>query len=239
MVLTTHDYSWYENGEICFLKDDTYFNQIIDDIRQAATCAESSIIKGDSIVMLAFINGGKVSEGQSNELIGRYMQKRLYEKAKANSFKFNPDVDAPSYWWAEVYYSTTSITSQRQLWMHLHSVDKLYTADCPEILTNSRKIKGIVLNEKDEPLTGATVFVGSRPNTETIQGRTDSTGHFELCMPYHNASIQVSHIDYGTVRLSHPADTALTIRMKDMTPLKDVKVLPRVIKDMKAMTDSE
>lgn len=238
-VLTTHDDAWYENGEICFLKDDTYFNQIIDDIRQAATSAESSIIKGDSIVMLAFINGGKVSEGQSNELIGRYMQKRLYEKAKANTFKFSPDADAPSYWWAEVYYSTTSITSQRQLWMHLHSADKLYTADCPEILTNSRKIKGIVVNEKDEPLTGATVFVGSIPTTETIQGRTDSTGHFELCLPYPNASIQVSHIDYGTVRLSHPADTALTIRMKDMTSLKDVKVLPRVIKDMKALTDSE
>lgn len=238
-VLTTHDDAWYENGEICFLKDDTYFNQIIDDIRQAATSAESSIIKGDSIVMLAFINGGKVSEGQSNELIGRYMQKRLYEKAKANTFKFSPDADAPSYWWAEVYYSTTSITSQRQLWMHLHSVDKLYTADCPEILTNSRKIKGIVLNEKDEPLTGATVFVGSIPTTENIQCRTDSTGHFELCLPYPNASIQVSHIDYGTVRLSYPADTALTIRMKDMTSLKDVKVLPRVIKDMKALTDSE
>ena len=237
VVLTTHDDSWYENGEICFLKDDTYFNQIIDDIRQAATSAESSIIKGDSIVMLAFINGGKVSEGQSNELIGRYMQKRLYEKAKANTFKFSPDADAPSYWWAEVYYSTTSITSQRQLWMHLHSADKLYTADCPEILTNSRKIKGIVLNEKDEPLTGATVFVGSRPNTETIQGRTDSTGHFELCLPYPNASIQVSHIGYETVRLSHPADTTLTIRMKDTTSLKDVKVLPRVIKDMKALTD--
>ena len=238
-VLTTHDDAWYENGEICFLKDDTYFNQIIDDIRQAATSAESSIIKDDSIVMLAFINGGKVSEGQSNELIGRYMQKRLYEKAKANTFKFSPDADAPSYWWAEVYYSTTSITSQRQLWMHLHSVDKLYTADCPEILTNSRKIKGIVLNEKDEPLTGATVFVGSIPTTETIQCRTDSTGHFELCLPYPNASIQVSHIDYGTVRLSYPADTALTIRMKDMTSLKDVKVLPRVIKDMKALTDPE
>ena len=239
VVLTTHDDSWYENGEIWILKDDTHFNQIIDDIRQAATSAESSIIKGDSIVTLAFIYGGKVAEGQPNDLTGRYMQKRLYEKAKVNTFKFNPDVDAPSYWWAEVYYSTTSITSQRQLWMHLHSVDKLYTADCPEIIANSRKIEGIVLNEKDEPLTGATVFVGSIPTTETIQCRTDSTGHFELCLPYPNASIQVSHIDYGTVRLSHPADTALTIRMKDMTSLKDVKVLPRVIKDMKALTSPE
>ena len=239
VVLTTHDDSWYENGEIWILKDDTHFNQVVDDIRQAATSAESSIIKGDSIVTLAFIYGGKVAEGQPNDLTGRYMQKRLYEKAKVNTFKFNPDVDAPSYWWAEVYYSTTSITSQRQLWMHLHSVDKLYTADCPEIIANSRKIEGIVLNEKDEPLTGATVFVGSIPTTETIQCRTDSTGHFELCLPYPNASIQVSHIDYGTVRLSHPADTALTIRMKDMTLLKDVKVLPRVIKDMKALTDSE
>lgn len=239
VVLTTHDDSWYENGEIWILKDDTHFNQVVDDIRQAATSAESSIIKGDSIVTLAFIYGGKVAEGQPNDLTGRYMQKRLYEKAKVNTFKFNPDVDAPSYWWAEVYYSTTSITSQRQLWMHLHSVDKLYTADCPEIIANSRKIEGIVLNEKDEPLTGATVFVGSIPTTETIQGRTDSTGHFELCLPYPNAPIQVSHIDYGTIRLSHPADTALTIRMKDMTSLKDVKVLPRVIKDMKALTDSE
>lgn len=227
VVLTTHDDSWYENGEIWILKDDTHFNQVVDDIRQAATSAESSIIKGDSIVTLAFIYGGKVAEGQPNDLTGRYMQKRLYEKAKVNTFKFNPDVDAPSYWWAEVYYSTTSTTSQRQLWMHLHSVDKLYTADCPEIIANSRKIEGIVLNEKDEPLTGAVVFVGYTPTPETGLVRTDSTGHFELCLPYPNASIQVSHIGYETVRLSHPADTTLTIRMRNATKLREVKVLPK------------
>jgi hypothetical protein len=227
VVLTTHDDSWYENGEIWILKDDTHFNQVVDDIRQAATSAESSIIKGDSIVTLAFIYGGKVAEGQPNDLTGRYMQKRLYEKAKVNTFKFNPDVDAPSYWWAEVYYSTTSITSQRQLWMHLHSVDKLYTADCPEIIANSRKIEGIVLNEKDEPLTGAIVFVGYTPTPETGLVRTDSTGYFELCLPYPNASIQVSHIGYETVRLSHPADTTLTIRMRNATKLREVKVLPK------------
>ena len=227
VVLTTHDDSWYENGEIWILKDDTHFNQVVDDIRQAATSAESSIIKGDSIVTLAFIYGGKVAEGQPNDLTGRYMQKRLYEKAKVNTFKFNPDVDAPSYWWAEVYYSTTSITSQRQLWMHLHSVDKLYTADCPEIIANSRKIEGIVLNEKDEPLTGAIVFVGYTPTPETGLVRTDSAGRFELCLPYPNASIQVSHIGYETVRLSHPADTTLTIRMRNATKLREVKVLPK------------
>lgn len=225
VVLTTHDDSWYKNGEIWILKDDTHFNQVVDDIRQAATSAESSIIKGDSIVTLAFIYGGKVAEGQPNDLTGRYMQKRLYEKAKVNTFKFNPDVDAPSYWWAEVYYSTTSITSPRQLWMHLHSVDKLYTADCPEIIANSRKIEGIVLNEKDEPLTGAIVFVGYTPTPETGLVRTDSTGYFELCLPYPNASIQVSHIGYETVRLSHPADTTLTIRMRNATKLREVKVL--------------
>lgn len=227
VVLTTHDDSWYENGEIWILKDDTHFNQVVDDIRQAATSAESSIIKGDSIVTLAFIYGGKVAEGQPNDLTGRYMQKRLYEKAKVNTFKFNPDVDAPSYWWAEVYYSTTSITSPRQLWMHLHSVDKLYTADCPEIIANSRKIEGIVLNEKDEPLTGAIVCVGYTPTPETGLVRTDSTGYFELCLPYPNASIQVSHIGYETVRLSHPADTTLTIRMRNATKLREVKVLPK------------
>ena len=227
VVLTTHDDSWYENGEIWILKDDTHFNQVVDDIRQAATSAESSIIKGDSIVTLAFIYGGKVAEGQPNDLTGRYMQKRLYEKAKVNTFKFNPDVDAPSYWWAEVCYSTTSITSQRQLWMHLHSVDKLYTADCPEIIANSRKIEGIVLNEKDEPLTDAIVFVGYTPTPETGLVRTDSTGYFELCLPYPNASIQVSHIGYETVRLSHPADTTLTIRMRNATKLREVKVLPK------------
>lgn len=227
VVLTTHDDSWYENGEIWILKDDTHFNQVVDDIRQAATSAESSIIKGDSIVTLAFIYGGKVAEGQPNDLTGRYMQKRLYEKAKVNTFKFNPDVDAPSYWWAEVYYSTTSITSPRQLWMHLHSVDKLYTADCSEIIANSRKIEGIVLNEKDEPLTGAIVFVGYTPTPETGLVRTDSTGYFELCLPYPNASIQVSHIGYETVRLSHPADTTLTIRMRNATKLREVKVLPK------------
>ena len=111
--------------------------------------------------------------------------------------------------------------------MHLHSVDKLYTADCPEIIANSRKIEGIVLNEKDEPLTGAIVFVGYTPTPETGLVRTDSTGYFVLCLPYPNASIQVSHIGYETVRLSHPADSTLTIRMRNATKLREVKVLPK------------
>lgn len=223
VVLTTNDDAWWENGEVWILKDDPCFNQVVIDIRQAATCAESSVVtNGDSIVRLAFIFGGKVIEGQSNDLISG-MQKQLYEIIKESTFEFKPNVDAPSWWWGEAYYSTTS-THQRQLWMHLHSVDKLYAVDCPELLSNRRHVEGMVTDEKGAPLAEANVGIGFVTPWDAIT--TDRNGHFDLWMPFRDSAIRVNHAGYITQQIQ-PTDTALVIHMKDATKLREVKVLTK------------
>lgn len=220
VVLTTNDDAWWDNGEVWVMKDDPRFNQIVEDIRQTATHAESSVMGGDSIVRLAFIDGGKVAEGQPNGLLSG-MQKQLYEKVKGSAFKFKPDADAPSYWWGESYYSTTS---QRQLWMHLHSVDKLYATDCPELLSNRRHVEGTVTDEKGKPLAEANVGIGFVTPWDAVI--TDSQGHFDLWMPFRDATIRVNHLDYQPQQVQ-PTDTILTIRMKSSIELREPKVTPR------------
>ena len=221
VVMTTQDDAWWENGEIWVLKDDPHFNLVVDDIRQAATRAESSAVTiGDSIVRLAFIFGGKVIEGQQNDLLSG-MQKKLYEQVKKSSFAFKPDEDAPTWWWGEAYYSTTS---QRQLWMHLHSVDKLYATDCPELLSNRRHIEGTVTDEKGEPLAEASVGIGFVTPWDAVT--TDSQGHFDLWMPFRDATIHVNHVGYIPKQIQ-PADTILNFHMKDATKIKDVKVISK------------
>ena len=221
VMLTINDDAWWENGEVWVLKDDPCFNQVVIDIRQAATCSESSVVtNGDSIVRLAFIFGGKVAEGQSNDLISG-MQKQLYEKIKESTFEFKPNVDAPSWWWGEAYYSTAS---QRHLWMHLHSVDKLYAADCPELLSNRRHVEGMVTDEKGAPLAEANVGIGFVTPWDAIT--TDRNGHFDLWMPFRDSAIRVNHAGYIPKQIQ-PTGTSLVIRMKDATKLREVKVLTK------------
>ena len=221
VVLKSQDDAWYEDGEVVVLADDPRFNSLVNDIRRAAAQAESSIVSGDSIVRMAFICGGKVEEGQPHDLMSD-MQRPLYQKVKESTFHFLPYEDAPSYWWGEVYYSTTS---QRHLWMQLYSVDKLYAADCPELLSNRRHVEGVVMDEKNVPLSGACVNISS---SRSLQDGviTDSNGHFELWLPFPDATIGVNCPGYK-YHIVHPADTTLTIRMQDATLLKDVKVIPK------------
>lgn len=219
VVMTTQDDAWWENGEIWVLKDDPHFNLIVEDIKQAAKHADSSATSGDSIVRLAFIFGGKVIEGQLNDLLSG-MQKKLYEQVKKSCFVFKPDTDAPSWWWGEAYYSTTS---QRQLWMHLHSVDKLYATDCPELLSNRRHVEGTVTDEKGEPLAAALVSISTHA-TPWDAVKTDSKGHFELWIPFRDATIRVNHAGYISIQ-TQLADTALIFRMKDATKIREVPVL--------------
>ena len=149
------------------------------------------------------------------------MQKQLYEKVKGSAFKFKPDADAPSYWWGESYYSTTS---QRQLWMHLHSVDKLYATDCPELLSNRRHVKGTVTDEKGKPLAEANVGIGFVTPWDAVI--TDSQGHFDLWMPFRDATIRVNHLGYQPQQVQ-PTHTILTIRMKSSIELREPKVTPK------------
>jgi hypothetical protein len=220
VIVTTQDDAWWENGEIWILKDDPRFNLVVEDIKQMAKHADSSTMSGDSIVRLAFIFGGKVIDGQPNDLISG-MQKQLYEKIKESTFEFKPNVDAPSWWWGEAYYSTAS---QCQLWMHLHSVDKLYATDCPELLSNRRHVEGMVTDEKGKPLAEANVGIGFVTPWDAVI--TDSQGHFDLWMPFRDATIRVNHLGYQPLQVQ-PTDTILTIRMKSSIELREPKVTPK------------
>ncbi|MBR2234532.1 MAG: hypothetical protein IJ892_05710 [Prevotella sp.] len=221
-VIVISDPAWMdENGRIVTTENSPQLNHVISEIDQAASQADKLIERTDSFVRKAFIYGGTVAEGEPRLLysdIWRYAPRGLWE----STFHFLPDSDAPSFWCGEVYGSTSG---QRRVVMHLHSVDKLYVADCPEILNNRRRVAGTVLNEQDEPLADVIVsMVGSAPAPETVQVRTDSMGHFELWLPFPDATIEVGHVGYLTTRLLHPADTTLTIRLKSATKLKELKV---------------
>ncbi len=224
-VIVTNDPAWLDkNGTIVTKENSPQLNQVLSEIDQAANKADKHIERTDSFVRQAFIYGGTVSEGEPRPLysnIWRFAPRGLWE----STIHFLPNPDAPSFWCGEVYSSTSGL---RHVIMHLHSVDKLYAADCPEILTNCRRVTGTVLNEQDEPMADIIVsMVGFAPAPETVQVRTDSTGYFELWLPFPDASIEVGHIGYLTTRILHPADTTLTIRMKDATKLRVVKVLPK------------
>ncbi len=108
--------------------------------------------------------------------------------------------------------------------MHLHSVDKLYAADCPELLSYSRHVEGTVTDEKGEPLAETNVGIGFVTPWDAIT--TDSNGHFDLWMPFRDATISVKHAGYIPKQIQ-PTDTSLVIRMKDATKLSEVKVLPK------------
>ena len=221
-VLWAYDPTWIDkSGKIATKENSPQLDRLLSEIDRAASQADKHIQRRDSFVCQAFIFGGTVAEGEPRPV---YLDIRRFFGPRGiwnTTFHFLPNTDAPAFCCAEVYCNTSG---PRRVVMHLHTVDKLYAADCPEILDNSRKVEGVVRNEHDEPLADAIVSVGRATAPETVQVRTDSAGRFELCLPFTNASIQVSRIGYQTVRLSQPADTTLTVRMKDMTSLKEAKV---------------
>lgn len=228
-LIEVHDNAWYSEGKIVSTKINPLVDSVLNEIDQAGNMARQHLVVKDSLVRTAFIYGGQVSEGDPHQP-SHCLQRWSYNLRKLKSpFYFMPDPDAPSFWWGEVY---TSMTPQRRIIMHLHSVDKLYASDCPDLLGNRRMVEGTVLNEKDEPIVGATVTVGFVVGADTGGTRTDSTGHFSLWLPFHDATMTVQETGYKTVRLMHPADTVLTIRMKDMLKLKDVKVKKKTETDI-------
>ena len=81
-------------------------------------------------------------------------------------------------------------------------------------------------DEKGVPLSGACVNISS---SRSLQDGvvTDSNGHFELWLPFPDATIGV-HCDGYKYHIVQPADTVLTIRMQDNNLLKDIKVRPKL-----------
>ena len=189
--------------------DESHFNDVVNDIRQAAAQADKSIERTDSLVRLAFIFGGKVKEGKPRHL-NAFQETERNPIVKESRFYFKPDKKAASYWLAEVYYK---ITSPRRLVMHLLSIDKLYASDCPAILENRRHVEGTVLDENGQQMPDAVVDGNIQEPSDAGGVRTDKNGHFDLWMPYHDSQVRASKAGYLR-GFSEPADTAITIRMQ-------------------------
>jgi|GEM_PF-5483766 len=74
-----------------------------------------------------------------------------------------------------------------------------------------------VADEKGAPLAEANVGIGFVTPWDAIT--TDRNGHFDLWMPFRDATISVNHAGYITQQIQ-PTDTALVIHMKDATKLR-------------------
>lgn len=208
------DQIWQRDGEWLGMENDELFNAIRDELKKAAAKAPSSLIeRTDSIVKMAFIFGGKVKKGAPHESDIR--DKILYKMVKGKStFEFLPDEDAPSYWTAEIYYSTQF---PRHMDVQLRSVDKLYASDCPDILNiHYKRLTGVVQNEEGKPIAHATVGYRDRPYFR--DGVTvDSLGRFELMLPNRIDTIRAMWVGYQTQKIHVlPTDSVLTIRLKEI-----------------------
>lgn len=208
------DEVWLKDGEWLGMEDDELFNAIRDELKKAAAKAPSSLIeRTDSIVKIAFIFGGKVKKGAPHE--SNIRNKILYKMVKGKStFEFLPDEDAPSYWTAEIYYSTQF---PRHMDVELRSVDKLYASDCPDILNiHYKRLTGVVQNEEGKPINGAIVGYRDRPYfSHSVPA--DSLGRFELMLPNHIDTIRANWIGYQTQKIHVlPTDSVLTIRLKEI-----------------------
>ena len=189
--------------------DESHFNDVVNDIRQAAAQADKSIERTDSLVRLAFIFGGKVKEGKPRHL-NAFQETERNPIVNESRFFFTPDKKATSYWLAEVYYKTTS---PRRLVMHLLSIDKLYASDCPAILENHCHVEGTVLDENGQQMPDALVDGNNLEPSDAGGVRTDKNGHFDLWLPYHETRIRASKIGYLR-GFSDTADTPVTIHMQ-------------------------
>ena len=218
VTLRGGDRAWFDKGRTWVVKDDPQCDAVIRELRQAAGLADSHVEFNDSVVKLAMMSGGRVTAGEPHPF-NTHMQSALsfsyltkkYSSLDQSVFYFKPEADAPSYWWAEAYYSTRS---RRSVAVHLHAVYKLYAADCPDLLANRRFVEGRVVNEQGQPLADARVSFGTLgsfgPERST---QADADGRFSFWMPFRDAPIWVHCWDYKIVKVQ-PADSSMTIRMK-------------------------
>ncbi len=214
MQFKVQDQIWEENGEWLGMEDDERFNAVIKELDEAANGASSSLVEpGDSVVAMAFIYGGKVAKGALHESDVMW-EKPFKDKVKGSIFEFTPDEDAPSYWTAEIYYSTQF---PRYMVVYLNSVDKLYATECPDILNiRYKRLSGVVQNEEGKPVSGALVSYRDRPYFSHSVS-VDSLGRFELMLPNHIDTIRANWIGYQTQKIHVlPTDSVLTIRLKEI-----------------------
>lgn len=218
VTLRGGDRSWYDKGRLWAVKDDPQCDAVISELRQAAGLADSHVELKDSVVKLAMMSGGRVTAGKphpfnthmQSAMTLSYLNKK-YSSLDQSVFYFKPEADAPSYWWAEAYYSTRS---RRSVAVHLHAVYKLYAADCPDLLANRRFVEGRVVNEQGQPLADARVSFGAfHSSGPESSARADADGRFSFWMPFRDAPVWVRCPGYKSVRVQ-PADSSMTISMK-------------------------
>lgn len=211
-ISASNDISFFDEGTY-IIKDDPFIKKLIRDFKKTAKRADSSAEKKDSLFRIGFIYGGRVKDVPLHWF--HYFSHgfgNLQKMLQGSSFDFVPDTDAPSYWWGEVYYSTKMPSQREGILIFLHAVDKLYATDCPEILTNRRCITGIVEDENGAPMAGVEIS----PYGGNYEGvKTDSTGRFELWLPYQDVKAFASKVGYK-IRGIEPTDSAVTIRMKEL-----------------------
>ena len=211
-ISASNDISSFDEGTY-IIKDDPFIKKLIRDFKKTAKRADSSAEKKDSLFRIGFIYGGRVKDVPLHWF--HYFSHgfgNLQKMLQGSSFDFVPDTDAPSYWWGEVYYSTKMPSQREGILIFLHAVDKLYATDCPEILTNRRCITGIVEDENGAPLAGVEIS----PYGGNHEGvKTDSTGRFELWLPYQDVKAFASKVGYK-IRGIEPTDSAVTIHMKEL-----------------------
>lgn len=211
-ISASNDISFFDEGTY-IIKDDPFIKKLIRDFKKTAKRADSSAEKKDSLFRIGFIYGGRVKDVPLHWF--HYFSHgfgNLQKMLQGSSFDFVPDTDAPSYWWGEVYYSTNMPSQREGILIFLHAVDKLYATDCPEILTNRRCITGIVEDENGAPMAGVEIS----PYGGNYEGvKTDSTGRFELWLPYQDVKAFASKVGYK-IRGIEPTDSAVTIHMKEL-----------------------
>ena len=94
-----------------------------------------------------------------------------------------------------------------------------YVQQHPELMPTRHRVEGYVIDEDTEkPLPDA--WISYRDGAGAA---TDSTGHFVLWLPYADVRLQASCMNHKPVHDILPADTTLTIRMKDAAKLREVK----------------
>lgn len=203
--------------------DQNHTDSVISAIRQAASQADKSIERTDSLVRLAFIFGGKVKTGEPHPFL-TYPLKEDGTSDIESRYYFTPDAKAESSWWAEAYFKTTH---PRLLVMHLVSIDKLYASDCPAILDDRGHFEGVVLDdETGKSVADALIYIEHSMGTFNIGGvRTDKKGRFDLWLPY-DQKVKVRKAGYKVTYNLQSADTALTIRLIPVTSPKRQPIIP-------------
>lgn len=176
----------------------------VEDFKPCVTQAEDKIIEyeGDSVTRYAFIYGGKIQ------------RKDLAKTPFHLLFDFQPNANDSSVW-----YGTVELT-RKKLSVRLHSIDKLYAKDYPDMQQNAFHIEGRVVDKTTgEAIYGATVS-DKLGGCGTV---TDWDGHFSYTFPFRPSQITASFIGYQRTVINHPKHQ-IEIKLTENTSLKEVKV---------------